>query len=153
MKHPVILLIVLFLIPATVYSQSGNIKIGNYNVAFDEAFVSDPDGDGFNERTSYYLGGALVLTVYDNNKDGQSDLWFRYDGDLSLNLEVYDNNLDGAPDEFLTMDESEQVVNVEKTKEETLAAPSSSRNVYLVVVLLVVVALLLGMKLLKKRSA
>ncbi len=93
----------------------GYVLPGKHQTAFDNAVRDDFDGDGFEELTLYYMDDVLVASAEDTNMDGTPDLWFRYTKDWQLDLEAYDIDFDGAPDEFLTIDENEQVVEVENT--------------------------------------
>jgi hypothetical protein len=98
---------------APALAQEGTLDLGKYQVQFDEPVTDDFDGDGYAELTLYYKDGTLVASAEDTNLDGQPDLWFRYTEDWYADMEVHDNDFDGKPDEFLTMNENEEIVRVE----------------------------------------
>lgn len=106
------LTVVLWFLTAPVVADT--VGVGPYDVVFDEAVQADPDEDGFEERTSYYLNGTLVATVYDNDGDGKPDLWFRYDDELYLDLEVVDENGDGEPDVVHHINREEVVSQIDR---------------------------------------
>ncbi len=109
---------VLLICQGTVIAQEetlGTVRIGEHDIQYDETFVDDFDGDGIAELTLYYLEGVLVASAEDTNADGKPDFWLRYTPDWYADMEVRDRDFDGEPDEFISMDENEQILDVEKT--------------------------------------
>jgi len=112
-------LLLLSVFPQTIWGESSNsglVVLGKYRIVYDEVFEDDTDGDGINDRTSYYKQGTLVLTAWDTDRDGKDDLWFRFDSEEYLDLEVSDLNGDGRPDEFVHINRNEIITKVEKVK-------------------------------------
>ena len=89
------------------------IRIGRYEIEFDESSGEDSDGDGKVDKVSYYLRDSLVLTAWDEDGNGKAELWFIYDEEEYLVQEVADTDGDGRPDEFTRMSRDEKVVEVE----------------------------------------
>lgn len=81
--------------------------VAGYLFEFDQKLEADTNGNGVNDRTSYYKGDRLMWTVYDQDENGEPDLWFRYANGDTLDLELFDRNGDGEPDTITEFDGQE----------------------------------------------
>ncbi len=99
--------------------SAGSVQLGEYEVEFDQSFEEDIDDDGVAELTLYYKDNVLVASAEDTNQDGQPDFWLRYTPDWYADMEVRDSDFDGEPDEFVYMDENEQILDVEEMSTST----------------------------------
>lgn len=100
------------------------IRVGKYEIKFDESTGEDTDGDGATDKISYFLDGSLVLTACDENGNGKADLWFVYDDEEYLIMEVCDLDGDGEPDEFTRLSREEEVVEITAAVEEEVPTDS-----------------------------
>ena len=100
LQHKIILLLLLAL-PWGVFAKEA---IGNYVLEFDEKIQADADGNGKNDRMSYYKSGILAWSVFDNNENGEPDLWLRYKNGDTVDLEISDADENGKPDTIAEFD-------------------------------------------------
>ena len=95
------IILLVAIIMATLWLSAvanGKISVGGYPIEYDSTLESDTNGNGKNDRTSYYLNGVLTFTAYDENEDGKPDLWLRFKNGDTIDLELADKNGDGEPD-------------------------------------------------------
>lgn len=96
-----IVLLLLLALPLAVLAKE---TIGDYVLEFDEKIETDTDGNGKNDRTSYYKNNVLVWSAFDDDEDGEPDLWLRYKNGDIVDLEISDPNGDGNPDKIAEFD-------------------------------------------------
>ncbi|MEK7519804.1 MAG: hypothetical protein AAB581_00975 [Patescibacteria group bacterium] len=72
--------------------------VAGYLFEYDQKLETDTNGNGVNDRTSYYQGDRLVWTAYDEDENGAADLWFRFKNGDTVDLELADRDGDGEPD-------------------------------------------------------
>ena len=94
-------LLVLLLLPSGVFAKE---MIGDYLLEYDQKIEADTDGNGKNDRTSYYLGERLVWSSYDEDENGEPDFWLRYKNGDTVDLEIYDPDGDGEPEKIAEFD-------------------------------------------------
>ena len=95
--------------PADTFAKE---TIGGYVVEFDHKLEADTDGNGTNDRTSYYLGDRLMWSAYDEDGNGEADLWLRYRNGDTVDLEITDKNGDREADtiaEYNTQEKREVI--------------------------------------------
>jgi hypothetical protein len=92
---------------------AGSIKLGLIEIPFDRIFSDDTTGDGYLDRRSYYNEYLLTLAAWDTDSDGNYDLWFRFVDGNYVDMEAYDLTKDGRIDKLVSIDENEQIINVE----------------------------------------
>lgn len=90
------------------YAVSAKEMIGDYVLEYDLKTVADTNGDGTDDRTSYYKGDALIWSAYDENGDGKPDLWMRYKNGDTIDLELFDPDGDGEPDKITEFNAQEK---------------------------------------------
>lgn len=96
--------IVLFLFLALPLTVLAKETIGDYILEFDEKIETDTDGNGQNDRTSYYKSNVLVWSAFDDDENGEPDLWLRYKNGDTVDLEISDPDGDGNPDKMAEFD-------------------------------------------------
>ena len=101
---------ILLLAPLLAHAQIQTIQVGDYSFEYTENFPSDTNGNGVDDRTSFYNGNSLVLTAYDADENGSPELWFVYDGEDNVKMELEDKNADGVPDETVEIGKNEEVL-------------------------------------------
>lgn len=106
-KTTIIATAILFL-PVFVFAKAGVLEVGDYAIEYDSIIEADTNGNGKNDRASYYLNEQLVFTAYDENEDGSQDLWFRFKNGDAVDLELADSNGDGNPDVITEVDAQEK---------------------------------------------
>lgn len=94
-------LLVLLMLPSGVFAKE---MIGDYLLEYDQKIEADTDGNGKNDRTSYYQGERLVWSAYDEDENGEPELWLRYKNGDIVDLELYDPDGDGEPDKIAEFD-------------------------------------------------
>ena len=122
MINTLTIIIILFSITSSIISQTNEpqkIYLGEFEIRYDRFFQNDTDEDGIIDKASYFKDSQLVLTIWDENQDGLSDVWFVYDEEEYLILQAEDLNSDGQPDEFSHFNREEQVIRKE-TAEKTI---------------------------------
>lgn len=90
------------------FGVSAKETIGGYPLEYDQALPADTNGNGTPDRTSYYLGDRLVWSAYDEDEDGEADLWLRYRNGDMVDLELTDTNGDGEPEKIAEFDLGEK---------------------------------------------
>ena len=113
-------------------------NIGDYTIEYDRKVESDTDGDGKNDRTSYYGGDTLLWSAYDESKDGTPDLWMRFRGGDTVDLELFDRDGNSEPDKIAEYD---QGARREVVFDDRVSTPGSSSNAILFLVFGVIIAL------------
>lgn len=126
MKTSSVLFILLFL-PVFAFAEIQEMKVGDVGVSYDEIVEADTNGNGMNDRSSFYKNGALVFTAYDRDEDGKPDLWFQYDDELFLTQSLEDVDSDGTPDEVLGYSREEEITRVKNRNDK-------SSSLYLLVI-------------------
>ena len=86
-------------------APSATVSIGGEELTYTEALTKDTNGDGRPDRLSYYDGDRLVAAAYDNDDDGEHDLWILFDEELRPRKEIVDRDRDGRPDVERAVDE------------------------------------------------
>ncbi len=89
--------LVVTLFPLGVFAKE---TIGNYPLEYDTRMEADTNGNGKNDRTSYYQGDTLVWSAYDEDENGKPDLWLRYKGGDTIDLEIHDADGNGEPEKI-----------------------------------------------------
>lgn len=82
-------------------------SVAGYPLEFDQKLEADTNGNGVNDRTSYYIGDRITWTVYDEDENGKPDVWLRYANGDTLDLELYDRDGDGEPETITEFDGQE----------------------------------------------
>lgn len=90
--------------------MSGTIVIGRRSIRYTEAAEKDTNADGKMDRVSYYDGDQLLATAYDDDDDGEHDMWVTFDADLRVDQEVVDRDHDGSADVMRSLDAAGKVV-------------------------------------------
>ena len=90
--------------------MSGTIVIGRRSIRYTEAAEKDTNADGKMDRVSYYDGDQLLATAYDDDGDGEHDMWVTFDADLRVDQEVVDRDHDGSADVMRSLDAAGKVV-------------------------------------------
>lgn len=125
------------------------LEIGSYSIEYDEAVEADTNGNGTNDRVSYYQNGVLQWAAYDEDEDGEPDLWFRYKGGDVVDLELRDRDGDGEPDRIAEIDYQEKA-DVVYDSEIAKELPSEGSFSPWLIGALILAALFFGRKFIKK---
>lgn len=107
-KKAVVIGSVIACLPFFTSAKQSVVEVGDYATEYDQTFEADTNGNGKNDRTSYYMNGQLVFTAYDENEDGRQDLWFRFKNGDTADLELADADADGDPDMITEVDAEEK---------------------------------------------
>ncbi len=101
---PILTFIVLFTFSTHVKAEElQTITIDNDTIEYTHTF------NDLENATSYYKEDTLVLTEYDDDKNGKPDSWTLYRPDLTIKKEVQDSDGDGVPDIFHEYDTNENI--------------------------------------------
>ncbi len=113
MKNVALTILTLLLVAPTASfaEEVKTVEVSGFVYDYDEMISGDTNGDGANDRDSYYKEGKLVLSAYDENGDGKDDLWFEWKDDKVV-LEMRASSW-GDPDEFVVIDEGEKALAIE----------------------------------------
>src|SRR3989344_1206683 len=99
-------------VPAFAFAQTTTpqtVELLGKTVPYSEMVSADTDGNGKPDRTTYYDGDSMVLTVYDKNEDGKPELWLQWKDDKVV-AELTDANADGVLDKKEDITPEERVV-------------------------------------------
>lgn len=129
------ILLATVIIAAPFGAYSKDLTIGDYAMTFDQTFEADTDGNGTNDRTSYYQGDTLMWAAYDEDENGKADLWLRYKNGDSVDLELYDRDGDGEPDKIVEVDSQEKTEVIYDAAAKGASSPSSFAALIIALVL------------------
>ncbi|MFH1133112.1 MAG: hypothetical protein V1735_01345 [Nanoarchaeota archaeon] len=98
-----VLIVALLSLFSLSFVRAETTKVGAQIITYDDMI-------DYGDMHSYYASDKLVLSTFDDNKDGEPDQWFVYGDDFVVTSAMGDQDGNGRPDYLVGYDEHGNVV-------------------------------------------